>query len=107
MIVLDKQQKFMHDTMIDWYNSHNRSPYIVCSGYAGTGKTTILGEVLKSFGEIKARVSCATFTGKASHVLIQKIKGYPFDYCGTIHGLIYKPKIDPVTGELKGFVKNN
>jgi len=106
MIVLDKQQKIMHDTMIDWYTSKNRDPYIVCSGYAGTGKTTILGEVLKSFNDINVRVSCATFTGKASHVLINKIVGCPFDYCGTIHGLIYKPKINSKTGELEGFIKN-
>jgi len=107
MIQLDKQQQKMHDTMIDWYNSFDRPSYIVCSGYAGTGKTTILGEVLKSFGEQGTRVSCATFTGKASHVLIGKIHGSPYDYCGTIHGLIYKPKIDPVSGQLLGFWKNN
>lgn len=106
MIVLDKQQKIMHDTIIDWYTSNNRLPYIVCSGYAGTGKTTILGEVLKSFGQIGVRVSCATFTGKASHVLIKKIIGKPFNYCGTIHGLIYKPNID-IDGTLIGFTKND
>ena len=106
MIELDKKQKIMHDTMVDWYNSH-KSDYIVCSGYAGTGKTTILGEVLKTFGKQDIRVSCATFTGKASHVLIKKIKHCPYKYCGTIHGLIYSPTIDPITGELLGFKRNS
>jgi len=107
MIVLDDQQQNMYDTMFDWYLSSNRSPYIVCSGYAGTGKTTILGEVLKGFGKLNVSVSCATFTGKASHVLVKKIQDCPFNYCGTIHGLIYKPNIDPKTGELIGFTKNS
>ena len=107
MIILDKHQRQMHDTMLDWYNTPNKQPYIVCSGYAGTGKTTILGEVLKGFGKLDVRVSCATFTGKASHVLIQKIQHCPFEYCGTIHGLIYKPRINKKTGELEGFTRNN
>jgi exodeoxyribonuclease-5 len=68
-------------------------------GYAGTGKTTLLAhlrrEIKKSFP--KLYVAFVTYTGKASSVLKMKLEEnnvlMPSDYVGTIHGLIYKPKV--------------
>lgn len=53
-------------------------------GYAGTGKTTIAKELVKSFG---GSVRFAAFTGKAAHVL--NAKGVP---AVTLHSLLYTPK---------------
>ena len=73
-------------------------------GYAGTGKTFLLGHIRN---EIKTmfphcHVSFVTFTGKASSVLENKLIAnsarYDEDYVGTIHGMIYRPDVhyDPV-----------
>lgn len=60
-------------------------------GFAGTGKTTLAKEMAAN---IDGQVVFAAFTGKAALAL--KKKGC--DNAGTIHGLIYKPVEDPVTG---------
>jgi len=66
------------------------------TGYAGTGKTTLLAEFRKELAIAFPRLSVAflTFTGKASSVLRNKLVDagayFDSDYIGTIHGLIYK-----------------
>lgn len=107
-IELTPHQQNFHDIIIDWINefknlSYKDNHYIVCAGYAGTGKTTILGEVLNSLNKMGLRVACGTYTGKAAQVLRTKIFGYNKEYAGTIHGMIYRPKIDK-NGKLLGFV---
>lgn len=57
------------------------------SGYAGTGKTTIMRHLLES----KSDVTCATMTGKAMNVLKRKLGDLPGVQCRTIHNLLYKP----------------
>lgn len=75
------------------------SPFLLkISGYAGTGKTTLITEtrkfIAKKFPHLK--IAFVSFTGKAASILydkIEKINNNRFnDYIGTIHGLIYKPK---------------
>ena len=100
---LSKDQQIWFDTIYDWYKSCKyNSTSIVMSGFAGTGKTTILGKLVDSFHKDGFSVACATFTGKASIVLSQKINNYYNNYIGTIHGLIYKPVTDK-DGMLSGF----
>lgn len=70
-------------------------PLVTFSGVAGTGKTTsavhIIGELLDSYN-----VAVCTVVGRASKVIGEKLlnEGIIPDYCGTIHGLIYKPNLD-------------
>jgi len=65
-------------------------------GYAGTGKTFLIGEFRKMLAKQFPHLSVlfVTFTGKASGVLKNKLHEqnsiYKDDYVGTIHGLIYK-----------------
>jgi len=72
-------------------------PYIKIGGFAGTGKTTLaasIRDILKDVWRAKHHnVAFVTFTGKASTVLKSKLAGSldSYDYCGTIHSLIYKP----------------
>ena len=69
----------------------------IIGGYAGTGKTTLLGhlrtEIEQSFPKLS--IAFVTYTGKASSVLRSKLdaQGVPThnDFIGTIHRLIYKP----------------
>ena len=107
-MLTDQQEKVKKDVMnIIRSNggfTHRRVLYDQTSfvttigGYAGTGKTFLIGEIRN---EIKnqyprANVAFCTYTGKASSVLASKLESVnavgPMDYVGTIHRLIYKPK---------------
>ncbi len=68
------------------------TPYITLGGYAGTGKTTLIGilhkELLKQNKNIK--VAFCSYTGKASRVLRNKLSEVGASV-STIHSLIYSP----------------
>jgi len=99
--MLSNEQKNVHDSIIDWVKCKNytyNKNYITCGGYAGTGKTFLITQLRKTIYENwrRLRVAFVTFTGKASSVLKQKLLEnnsiYDYDYCGTIHSLLYRPK---------------
>jgi len=101
MIKLTKQQQDIHDQVIDWFNSAP-SNYLSIGGFAGVGKTTLIGfitETLKNkIGELP--IAYVTYTGKASLVLRDKIQNLDSnDYVNTIHSLIYRPVVD-INGKL-------
>ena len=84
---LTKQQDRAADMIEVWYNSYKETgkQIFVLSGYAGTGKTTLINYVINKVLNLKPEeVAFATPTGKAASVLIQK--GSP---ATTIHRLIY------------------
>lgn len=94
-IELTKMQKKWFNIIYEWYfDSKYYHSYIIMAGYAGTGKSTILGYLVDEFHKKSISIACATFTGKASYVLSTKIRNYSNNYIGTIHGLIYKPVIN-------------
>lgn len=71
--------------------------YLTIGGFAGTGKTHLIGlirnEIRKKWK--KCSVAFVSFTGKASSVLYSKLKENKYffakDFCGTIHSLMYTP----------------
>jgi len=83
---------------------------MILTGYAGTGKTTLLAEVKKLFPS--KRIAFLTFTGKASVVLRKKLyelcepELLDGDFIGTLHSFIYEPilrynfnlKVDEIIG---------
>lgn len=89
--------------------------YITLGGYAGVGKTTLLGMFrnLLNKNNPKLKVAFCSFTGRAVRVLHTKLKTvsalYPKDSVSTIHSLIYSPIINSsnrVTGwKLKDALK--
>ena len=87
------------NTVVDWFKA-SKQKYITLGGYAGTGKTTVLGYVSKQLHKEKKDIKIAfcSYTGKASRVLERKLKEvntlFPSDYVGTIHRLIYRPLLD-------------
>lgn len=93
---LNKIQQSAHDHIIDWFKSGNN--LLTLGGYAGTGKTTLIGLTIDDLKQEKAiRVAFCAYTGKAATVLKSKLNMMSDDYCGTIHGLIYQ-----MTGKFRG-----
>jgi exodeoxyribonuclease-5 len=94
----DKQQSAVKN-ILGWYQGGNNQ-YITLGGYAGTGKTTLMGFLSKVLREKdkKIKIAFCSFTGKASRVLQRKLRDtnsiYKYDYTGTIHRLIYRPVTD-------------
>lgn len=66
--------------------------YTVISGYAGTGKSTLVRFIIEALGVSEESVCFATFTGKAAQVLLKKGN----KNVRTLHKLLYKsfPKPD-------------
>lgn len=86
-VVLAPQQVKARDIVLKWY--HEREKHVcTVAGYAGTGKSTIVENVIECLELSKKQVAFVTFTGKASLVL--NSKGVP---ATTIHKLIYIPII--------------
>lgn len=62
-----------------------RKPYTVIAGYAGTGKTSLIKEIVAELGLRNSEVAYAAYTGKAAKVL--KNKGC--EDAMTTHRLLY------------------
>ena len=80
-------------------------------GYAGTGKSTLIGLLARELGG-RLRIAFAAPTGKAATVLTRKLLAQGLDLdkrhsCGTVHRLFYVKVEDPVTGELLGFERRS
>lgn len=95
MKLSDKQEEAAKQIR-EWYLSGDREYYI--AGFAGTGKSTIVNEVISRLkNDSKVSVVYCAFTGKAASVLAAKGNTPAV----TIHSLIYKPMVDPVTRKLE------
>lgn len=96
---LSKKQNSILDNILQWFKDHP-SQYLTFGGYAGTGKTTMLGILGQYLHKEKKKIKIAycSFTGKAARVLQRKLRDADSinssDYIGTIHGLIYKAICD-------------
>ncbi len=101
---LDQDQQKIVDELIKWTENATNSQWIDMSnlsitigGYAGTGKTTLLGHFRKKLKEKhpKIHVAFCAYTGKAAQVLKNKLYDsdaiFASDTTSTIHGLIYTP----------------
>jgi exodeoxyribonuclease-5 len=102
----DEQSKAIK-AVLNWYqNDTKRQQIFRLFGSGGSGKSSALNEisyVIQNGEGVKAgNILFATYTGKAAAVM--RSKGMP---ASTIHSLIYKPQIDPVTGQIIGFDIND
>ncbi len=86
--------------MLTWAKS--RAP-LLRLGYAGTGKSTLVGLLARELGAAGEVGFCA-FTGKATSVLRRKLADAGVqvgpEACNTIHGLMYEPEVDRDTGRV-------
>ena len=69
MILTNKQEQGLK-TAVERFR--NREKYTVISGYAGSGKSTLVKFIVASLGVDESAVCYATFTGKAAQVLLKK-----------------------------------
>jgi exodeoxyribonuclease-5 len=110
-IVLSPDQQKAHDAMVAYLQNPNKTHFVV-GGLAGTGKSTITAEIVKTMRNLKPKMvfAFACFTGKASLVLKTKLDAAGVrkegEHCSTIHGLIYQADIDTQTGEILGWRKS-
>lgn len=94
MIELTEEQRRCQEAILAYIDAPTKT-HITMGGYAGTGKTTVIASTRQMI--MGRRVAFCAFTGKAAYVLKRKLEGFmqEDDYCGTIHGLIYK-RVDVV-----------
>ena len=94
---LTRDQKYALGTITEWYGGtppwHQIAapgtyvPTLTLGGYAGTGKTTLLGMLSEHLST--RRIVYVSYTGKAVSVLRRKLP--PGAQASTIHRLLYKP----------------
>ena len=83
----NKQGSTLH-LLADFVLSENNNEVFLLKGYAGTGKTTIIGTLVKNIRKIKQSVVLLAPTGRAAKV----ISNYSQKEAFTIHKKIYYPK---------------
>ena len=82
MILTEKQQKGLEEALIR-YKNHEK--YVTISGYAGTGKSTLVRFIIEALNVEENKVAYASFTGKAAEVLRKKGNKNAM----TLHRLLY------------------
>ena len=82
MELTKKQQNGLNETLLR-YKNHEK--YVVISGYAGTGKSTLVRFIINALNVEEDKVAYATFTGKAAEVLRKKGNKNAM----TLHKLLY------------------
>lgn len=108
---LSSKQSDILDCIYGWYKKP-ANQYLTLGGYAGTGKTTLLGYLSEILRKEKKdlKIAYCSYTGKASVILKRKLNDTKSlkanDYVGTIHRLIYKAIVDD-NDNIIGWEKND
>lgn len=82
-ITFTQRQKVAQEMIIEWASGPMRTPFIL-AGYAGTGKTTLLGHIIQELGYKSHQIAYMAYTGKAAQVMMTKGMD-----ASTIHSAIY------------------
>lgn len=91
MILTAKQEEGLK-IAVERYRA--REPYTIISGYAGSGKSTLIKFIISALNLPEERVAYVAYTGKAANVLKQK--GCP--NATTAHKLLYYANKTPNGG---------
>lgn len=97
---------------MEWYKSDKKTQYITLGGYAGTGKTTLMGVLRQELNKENKnlKVAFCSYTGKAARVLKSKLieskSVFKQDSVSTIHSLIYSPIVNDKE-EIIGWQRRN
>jgi exodeoxyribonuclease-5 len=78
------------------------SDFLIISGAAGTGKTSIISALIGYLNHNEHHYKIVAPTGRAARIIGRKSKST----ASTIHSLIYKPKNDPNTGVVEFILKS-
>ncbi|MBI5852954.1 MAG: AAA family ATPase [Planctomycetes bacterium] len=103
-VELTDHQARAFEAILAWVRRPER-PVLTLGGYAGTGKSTLVGALAAELAN--RNVAFCAPTGKAALVLREKLIAAGADpsglRCSTIHRLIYHAKLDQLTGRCLGF----
>lgn len=83
-----KDQEIGVNALEHFLRSKHPYPTFLLKGYAGTGKTSLLGAFIEALSSYKVNTVLLAPTGKAAKILSQKSKRSAF----TIHKMIYRRK---------------
>ncbi len=92
-----KDQNFALNILVDFLLSPETDALLLLKGYAGTGKTSLVGALVKTMTELKQKSILLAPTGRAAKVF----SGYAEQRAYTIHKKIYRQK--QFSNELTGF----
>lgn len=89
-IILSEDQADALNRIVKWYaDSRWSGATLTLGGYAGTGKTTLLGQLPRHLPP-RTQIHYASYTGKAVSVLRTKLP--PGASVTTLHRLLYRPQ---------------
>lgn len=83
-----EEQEYAIELLCKFLLSRNDDSIFLLKGYAGTGKTSLVGALVKTMKMLKQRVILLAPTGRAAKVM----GGYAGTSAGTIHRHIYRQK---------------
>ncbi len=83
----DEQRKAI-DSMADFLTSNEDDSLLLLKGYAGTGKTSLVGAFVKTLAELKQKTVLLAPTGRAAKIF----SNYAGQKAYTIHKRIYRQK---------------
>lgn len=91
-----KEQRLLFEALEGFMRQREGKHVFILKGYAGTGKTSVLGSFVQVLRSYKVNTILLAPTGRAAKVLSHKSGGDAF----TIHKQIYrrKSKVDPYAG---------
>lgn len=108
----NEQEKTVQ-SFVDFYASRQNDSLFLLTGYAGTGKTTLVGAIVKALLELQQRVVLMAPTGRAAKVFAL----HAAQPAHTIHRCIYRETmgveishhvvVDDETDEMASFARNN
>lgn len=85
MIVLNPQQEIIKNQAVHWF-LHESSQVFEIDGPAGTGKSVLIGQILKELGLRSNQVAAMSYTGQAS--IVMRMRGFPS--ARSIHSTLYE-----------------
>ena len=94
-----KEQEIATEMMSDFLFQRNADSIFVLRGYAGTGKTSLVGALVRSLVQLKQQVVLMAPTGRAAKVFAQHAAHPAY----TIHRRIYRQKA--FTGDMSDFLQ--
>ena len=94
-----KEQEIAAQMMSDFLFGKDAESVFVLKGYAGTGKTSLVGALVRSLVQLKQQVVLMAPTGRAAKVFAQHSEHAAY----TIHRRIYRQKA--FTGEMTDFLQ--
>lgn len=83
-----KEQDYVIDMWVGFLLGRNDDSIFLLKGYAGTGKTSLVGALVRTMKMLKQRVVLLAPTGRAAKVM----GGYADTPAGTIHRHIYRQR---------------